>query len=296
MDVVINDDIDAVPEGYTPTQTHGNFYHNILACLAYPIDAPPVADLLRRHHGLEGDWLIASPIHWQATHNDAMIVASGHELKLSTEESRVWCAELAAFSAFVDIKLHYHDASTWLLQRDGKPKIIARPVHTLHHQSMMPELKKLDETLFWQRYITENQMFFSEHPLNKARKESYSINGLWLWGGGNLHERGHKTLVCANEGLQKLATLLSTSVSSYQSGKMPNSRGLTAGSSLDAKSMDPAFAADSVLLFDTLNEHERAALQTQLQKNTVHWYWNNVAYTSKPKSWWSRLLERFYLC
>ena len=273
MDVVINADIDAVPEGYTTTQTHGNFYHNILACLAYPIDAPPVADLLRRYHGLEGEWLIASPIHWQATHNDAMIVASGYELKLSTEESRVWCAELAEFSAFVDIKLHYHDANTWLLQRDGKPEITARPVHTLHHQSMMPELKKLDETLFWQRYITENQMFFSEHPLNKARKESYSINGLWLWGGGNLHERGHKTLVCANEGLEKLATQLSTNVSSYQSTR--------------------AISTDSILLFDTLNEHERAALQTQLQKNTVHWYWNNVAYTSKPKSWWSRLLERF---
>ena len=185
MDIVINADIDEVPEGHFPILNQGNFYHNILTCLGYSYEKPPVADLLRRYHGLEGQWLIASPIHWQATHNDAMIVASGSELQLSDQVSRLWFAAFKEFVTADHFNVHYHDAHTWLIQCDGKPLLDSKPVHTLHHKSLMPELRKLDETLYWQRLITEGQMFFSEHPLNKDRLASYSINGLWFWGGGN---------------------------------------------------------------------------------------------------------------
>ena len=277
MDVVINAEITEVPAGHTPITTYGNFYHNILACLDYPKDAPPVADLLRSYYRLDGDWLIASPIHWQATHNDAMITALGSELQLSEIQSRAWFAALAEFVASDISNLYYHDPHTWLLQCDGKPQLTAKPVHTLHHQSMMPELKRLDKTLFWQRFITENQMFFSTHPLNKARTEVYPINGLWLWGNGKLQACGQKQLICSDESLWQLARVLSTNVSEYQSV--------------------PSIADNSVLLFSELGQHELCALQTRLQKNKVRWYWNNVAYLTKPRNWWSRFrapfIERF---
>jgi hypothetical protein len=276
IDIVINAELDAAPAGSEPLPHQANFYHNILACLGYSNESPPVADLLRSYHGLEGEWLVVSPIHWQATHNDAMIVASGHDLGLSDSASRLWFAALAEFVALDNIKLHYHDAATWLLQAEGKPQLTAKPVHTLHHQSMMPELKRLDDTLFWQRFITENQMFFSAHALNKTRTELYPINGLWLWGGGQLHKRVKNPLICSDDGLVRLANLLSTHVSAYGHG--------------------PSVAQNSVLLLNELSLDEQFALQTQLQKNTVRWYWNNVAYLSKPKSWLSRLIERVQSC
>lgn len=268
MDVVINSSSDAVPDGATSMTTYSNYYHNMLVCLGYPIDAPPVADWLRRYHSLEGEWVVVSPVHWQATHNDAMIIASGHELTLSEAESRVWFAELSEFVALYKIKLYYHDKVTWLLQCDGRPPITAKPVHMLHHQSLMPELKKLDETLFWQGFLTENQMFFSAHPLNQKRKDTCFINGLWLWGGGYLHECVQKPLLCSDDSLLPLAKLLSTDVDSYYSVS--------------------SIARDSVLMFTTLSQHDKLELQLRLQKNTVRWYWNNLAYLSKPKSWWSR--------
>ena len=268
MDVVIDAELDVEPENTVPIPTHGNFYHNLLACLDYPIDAPPVADLLRTYHGLEGEWLVVSPIHWQATHNDAMIVASGEALELSEYESRIWFAELAEFVALYNINLYYHSPHIWLLQCDGKPLITAKPVHTLHHQSMMPELKNLDETLFWQSFLTENQMFFNAHPLNKASIKTYPINGLWLWGAGKLHEPGDVPLICSDDSLLELARLLSVKVSIYQAVS--------------------SIAKNSVLLFNKLDELDYQALKLRLQKNVVRWFWSNVAYCSKPRSWWSR--------
>ena len=273
MDIVINAELGFKPESNVSIVNYGNYYHNLLSCLTYPVDSPPIADLLRRYHGLEGQWLIASPIHWQATHNDAMIVASGSELQLSDDESRLWFTALEAFLAPENISLYYHDAHTWLLQYDGRPHIFSKPVHVLQHQSMMPELKKLDDTLFWQRFITENQMFFSAHSLNKTRIGLYPINGLWIWGGGSLRARVKIPLVYHDDSSLKLAKLLSTNVIDYTSL--------------------PSLSNNCVLLCNDFGQHDQHVLQTQLNKNTVRWYWNNVAYISKPNSWLSRLMEKF---
>ncbi len=133
------------------------------------------------NHRLDGDWLVISPIYWQATHNDAMIMAYGEALDLPDDESRRWFAALADFLKDDNVTLHYQDAHTWLIQFAQCPPIHSKPVHMLLQQPLMQHLKTLDPTLFWSRFITENQMFFSEHPLNKARIGRYPINGVWVW-------------------------------------------------------------------------------------------------------------------
>lgn len=273
MDIIINTDLDVAPENTNIIPTHGNFYHNLLSCLGYSNESPPVADLLRRYHHLEGEWMVASPIHWQATHNDAMIIASGNSLELSDEESRRWFGAFEEFIAPENMSLYYHDAHTWLLQtKSSKPEITAKPVHTLYHQSMMPELKLLDKTFFWQRFFTENQMFFSAHPLNNERTGLYPINGVWIWGRGTLDVNVSTPLACQDKELLELANVLSTNVSDNQdSNQAPK---------------------NAMFLYKTLDQNARHSLQKQLQKNTVRWYWNNQAYQSKPKSWISRLMEK----
>lgn len=272
MDIVINAEIASIPENNTEILTQGNFYHNLLSCLGYPNDAPPVADLLRKYHHLEGAWLIVSPIHWQATHNDAMIIASGNQLELSEQDSQLWFEAFKEFVSSENMRVYYHDAQTWLLQYDDKPLLTAKPVHLLHHKSMMPELQNLDKTLFWQRFITESQMFFSAHALNTTRRDLYPINGVWLWGNGELGSKIQRPLICEDRDLLVLADIVSTKVG-------------------DTHAL-PQATKNSVLLYAELNQNARLVLQKQLQKNTIHWYWNNLAYQSKPKSWISRLMKR----
>ena len=295
-----------VPEGSIPTPTQGNYYHNLLACLGYPADAPPVADLLRRYHGLDGTWLVASPIHWQATHNDAMIVACDEALDLSDEESRAWFAVWAECLQLESIQLHYHDAYTWLIQPSEPQPIHALPVHALLQQPMMAHLKALDttvpdpsivvpakagnhpsssidanlsmdprlrgddkfKTLFWSRVLTENQMLFSAHPLNQARKNRYSVNGVWIWGGGHLKTPVSRPIVSADDASCKLASLLSTEVKHY----VPKQD----------------YPKDTIFLLG--EDHSPS------KKKSVRYYWNNLAYIHKPSGWitrfWRSLIER----
>ena len=258
MDIVIN----AQATG-SIVQSPGNYYVNLLTCLGYPADSPPVADLLRKLHGLDGTWLVVSPIHWQATHNDAMIVACDSELQLSDDESRQWFTALAEFLAQDHAKLYYHDAYTWLIQLNTRLALEAKPVHALLQQSMTPHLKALDATLFWQRFITENQMFFSEHALNKMRLDRYSINGIWVWGAGSLKPPESRAIVCGDTPACDLAKIVSTQVSRYQPGQ--------------------SFAKHTLLLLSALNDQ----IPIEFKKNTVRWYWNNTAYVTKPKNWFT---------
>lgn len=262
MDVIINSDAASAPIGTAPIEHVGQYYHQLLACLGYNKNAPPVADLLRRYHGLKGQWLVASPIYWQASHNDAMIMACGTALQLSADESRLWFDALAAFLKNDPIKLHYHDANTWLIQPKEYIPIQSMPVHTLVQQSMMSPLQALDETFFWQRFITENQMFFSEHPLNQSRVGRYPINGLWIWGGGKLKAPGCVPIVYDEEVGARLANLLSTKACVYQPGQ--------------------TYSKNTVLLLSTLQDFKR---------HTVRWYWNNLAYVSKGRRWWKGFLN-----
>ena len=272
MDIVINANHPTIEQHLTSISHYGNFYHNLFASLAVP-DYPPVADLLRtQHHLASGMWLIVSPVYWQATHNDAMIIACGNDLTLPEKESRLWFEALREFLAQENIQLYYHDAFTWLLQCDGQPTIKAKPVSTLKHQSLMVELQQLDRTLFWQRLITEIQMFFSSHALNKVRLD-HPINGVWIWGGGELPSHSAAPLVSFDRKTMALASLLSTQVLLYH----PTLR----------------IPRQAVLLVDEVSDQELIQLQERFKQTSVRWYWNNMAYLTKPTHWVSRLLEKF---
>ena len=272
MNIIINTSIDHIPDGFELIPNQGNYYHHILSCLGYPEERPPVAELLSRYHGLEGRWLVVSPIHWQATHNDAMIIASGDALQLSDEEGRCWFDVFQAWMSLENIRVLYHDANTWLMQCEDKPLLHAKPVHSLHNQSLILELRQLDSTFYWQRLITEGQMLLSEHTLNKERGSLPVINGVWFWGEGALDTKEQGVLIFSDEPSMKLARTLSSEV------------GLAT----------VACPENSLILLHREIPNELSFYKKQPAKETVQWYWNNLACSRiKKKNWLSRFLSLF---
>ncbi|PJD93432.1 MAG: hypothetical protein CK424_02590 [Legionella sp.] len=244
------------------------YYLQLLHCLQYPETAPPIADLLRRLHHLTGSWLVVSPIYWEASHNDAMLLAVGEDLALSDEEGLAWFEVFATFAKEDFAAVHYHDPYTWLIQIDDQPLTNAKPPYRLHHQSMMPELAVLDSTLFWQKRLTEFQMLFSQHPLNQTRKgKKCPINGIWVWGQGVLNPSTHRLIVADSPQNQRLAQVLSTHT---------------------AQLSDLDVYPDTALI---LLEDKNNLLDVQLKTNRqiVNWYWQNCAYQTIPKGWFKRL-------
>lgn len=272
MDVVVNATCSDLPVKALTIPCEGYFYHHLFSSIHGETQQLPLADLLRKTHGLnEGQWLIVSPIHWQATHNDAMILAQGSELELTPLESYDWFDALRELISEYGMSLHYHDPYTWLLQGQDQPPITAKSVYKLHHQSLMPELLSLDRTLYWQRLITESQMFLNAHPLNKKREDRIKINGIWLWGQGRLNEPASKAVFTNSSEMLRLANLVSANVSQYSPNiKLPR---------------------NSTLLFEDLDKQTLCHLQQIAQKNTMRWYWNNTAYLTKPRSWISRFIK-----
>jgi hypothetical protein len=270
MNIVVNSCIDKTPEGAISIHGQNDYYLNVLSCLDYDKSKPPIADLLRKIHGLEGDWLVVSPIYWQATHNDAMILAAGLGFGLSEEEGRKWFLELQKFVAGEDIKVHYHNPYTWLIQAKNHLTNNSCSLDSLLHKSLMPELEALDDSLYWQRFITESQMFLNNHILNKDKQGQYYINGFWVWGGGSIQSGNKKAIVAYDDEAQNLANILtSDKVCQYLESEK-----------LSSKSVILCSSADILL-----------SLPRNIIKKEVYWYWNNFAYKIQPKNWFRKLFE-----
>lgn len=264
MYVVINAINGAVPERAIPSISEGTALLNFLRCLGYDPANPPLGDLLRQIHGLEGDWLIASPVYWQASHNDALIMGTGKDLELQESETKAWFDLFANYFTEDGLSLYYHDPETWLLQDYKKRPLTAKPVHQLLSKSLMPELARLDNTLFWQRFITESQMLFASKP------NALAANGLWLWGNARLADKT-ALAICADPAFLPFAKLCSTNVTLYNSA-------------VTLKDQHILLISE----FSVLSEQH----QNDLKKRPVHWYWNNMAYTCCQDNWFIRLWRK----
>lgn len=248
----------------------GRFYENLLLGMGYTAQNMPVGDLLRQYHHLEGQWLVVSPITWQATHNDAVIQAPTAEAALSEDEARSYYDAFAEFASHDGLTTHFHDQSIWLIECTQRPAIQTKSLHDMIGLSMLPELQTMDATLYWQRFLTEVQMLFSGHAQNKHRR-TMPINGVWLWGSGVLEKPTNRTIF-SQEKYAPWARLLSTNVTQSTA-------------SIREHSM--------LLLADDLVCHERD-IHRVMNRSKVCWYWNNTSYVTKPKFWLFRLWS--HLC
>ncbi|MBA3536647.1 MAG: hypothetical protein H0T84_08570 [Tatlockia sp.] len=268
MDIIINGEKDAFPLESNALSGQADYYHRILDCLGYEPEHQPLANLLKLYHGLEGNWVIASPVHWEASHNDAMLTAAGRELELSDEESRLWFKEVSDFLKADGFTPVYHDACTWLFKIDDKPKISSQSVQTLLHHSLMPVFSSLDSSIYWQRLLTELQMYLSAHPLNLKRNE-LTINGLWFWGEGAFELKGRRVIISDDEVLLNYANATESAIIPMTSTTL--------------------FSKAQLVIINEPKQIEICRLSEKIKKNTVNWYWNNCSYSSQAASWWSRL-------
>ena len=273
MDVVINACNNNLLSGVVSLPTEGDFWLNGLVQLGQDSVHTPIADLFRTHHQLEaGEWLIVSPVHWQVTHNDAMITMFAEELNLSEAAAKVWFSEVSQFLAQDNLELVFHSAYYWLVNAKDKPPLISANLPAIKHQSLMPILDELDPSMYWQRLFTELQMYLASHPLNAASDRSITINGLWFWGGGRLvldSEKAMRPLLTDDPILQY----------SFTHGLPVNLENRVDEETTLVAIRDP-----------------NAELVVQLEKitrrQTAHWYWNNTAYTVEFRPWYKRFFCR----
>lgn len=264
MHVVIDSECDAIPEQAKSLNSEGRVLLNLLQSLGYAPDNPPFADLLRQYHNLEGEWIVLTPVHWEATHNDAMIVALGKDLQLTESDSKLWFDLFSEYLAEEGAVLHYHDAENWLIHTNQPYPLNAKPPQRLLHRSLMPELAQLDNSMHWQKFITESQMLFASKP-----NQSF-INGLWVWGNSKLKEK-QPLHICVDAHFFPFAELLSTQVTLY--------------------TPEITLKEQQIILLSELSTLSKPH-QEELKKMSAQWYWNNTAYSVGSENWFVRLWRK----
>lgn len=257
MNIVINRDRQDLPAGAELINGYHDYWLNILAATDMDSPCPPAGAFLSRCHGLEGTWIVASPIQWEATHNDAMIVAAGKELALDNDESKRLFHAFAEFTRDDNFQPVYHSANLWLICVDGRAPIQSPRPESIVHQSLMPLLAEMDKTLYWQRLFTEVQMFFN------ASVPDSLINGLWFWGAGAL-----------------ASMPVSTDDAALLELNLPGVRALSSGSVAEK---------NQTLVLSNPSEDELNYYIKQTQTQNTQWFWTNLAYQSQAKRWWRTL-------
>ena len=292
MDVVVNSDCRMTLTTQSLIQGKSHYYLNMFQCLGYPDNAPPIADWLRLYHGLEGQWLVVTPVYWHATHNDAMLMACDQHLNCTDEEARALFDVFTLFATSQGMRTYFHDSFTWLLQCDGQPLITASPPHALLHHSIFPHLKSLDSTFFWQRFLTEVQMLLGSRSGGKT-----SINGVWIWGGGALGSPSNRTILVHTQRQYDMAKLLSNRVSYFldplKITDVFRDQEICISSDCKKQSHKAAAKIDKNVLFlyDSIESDEMALLSNRFKESNVNWFWNNVAYHTLRPSWFSRMIS-----
>lgn len=316
MKIIINAELRDIPQKITPIKGFNDFWVNCLAALGYDPQYTPVADLLRRYHGERpGHWLVMTPVHGQVTHNDAMLIQAGESFHFTEAQSQIWFEEIQQFLAQDLFTFIYHDPVHWLvrLPDNGSIPLPHSPnVQHILHQSLMPYLAALDPTQYWQRLLTELQMFMSAHPFNTAhsitRGEVLSCNGVWFWGGGVL-ESDKDTAQLANYVIDDPAL-----IEVFKQEKVLTPRMLRA---LCAESIDPApkarevedgtsqcqpilkqqlarnISQEDVVIVSQADQSLLQELQYRNNRISCDWYWNNTAYHKKRRSLLQRLCTFF---
>ncbi len=227
----------------------------LLKAFGYTDNALPVAEILARYHNLSGMWTVLSPVHWEATHNDALMTSGG-------EASRDLFELFQAFVAEEGMQLYYHDASTWLLQCEAHPLPETKPLQQVLNHSMRPLLKALETEPFWLRFLTEAQMFLSQ--------QAAFVNGVWFWGSSACRAPESRSLiVCEDEAWVSAASLISTDVQLYQTDMILPKKGIC------------------FVPMDTPELIKK--LTATLEKQVIQWSFNDTVYTTKPKNLWARL-------
>ena len=139
----------------------------------------------------EGCWFHADPVNLQADMDHAILRDSA-SLDLRPDEAAALIKEVNEHFSEDGIRLIATDENHWFLNIKGHAGIETTALHDVIGCNINFYLPKGEDEKFWQKFLNEVQMLFHTSDVNQQREKSglLPVNGLWLWGGGELPEIG----------------------------------------------------------------------------------------------------------
>ncbi|GMR06245.1 MAG: hypothetical protein BMS9Abin25_0830 [Gammaproteobacteria bacterium] len=161
----------------------------------------PVAALERLQTDSDGVndyfWFRADPVNLQKDQN-YLVMSSPSVLNLDLDESKTLADSINQHFAEDGWHVEVMDNSRWYLRLDKNPLIRTTPAWRVVGRDVFNLMPKGENSPQWHSWLMELQMLLFSHPVNEKRTEQglAAVNGLWLWGGGNLPELLEKHQFC----------------------------------------------------------------------------------------------------
>ena len=135
-----------------------------------------------------GELLCADPVHLRADQDVVRLFDA--ELGITKEEAASLCDAFNAFEADTGLRLEWVTPEHWYLHLPGDLDISTTPLHHARGRDIDPLLPQGVGRPRWHALLNEWQMLLFQQPVNQQRQQAGRpmINGLWLWGEGELFD------------------------------------------------------------------------------------------------------------
>lgn len=172
--------------------TGTDFYSTLLALFGLPTDGQPIGALCRLGDGGSADnecWLRADPVYFRPD-RDRLLLFEGRFLEITQQEADAYAALFNEHFAEDGWRLEALKSDRWYLRAPEMPEVELPPLSSVSGRSVDPFLSHGAEGGPFFQLLNEIQMlFYHANPTQqRASNGTAAVNGLWLWGGGQLSE------------------------------------------------------------------------------------------------------------
>ncbi len=149
------------------------------------LPAAAVARLAEGGNPDNGWWLRADPVHLRPDLH-GVFLADARVLAIEPVEAALLAAAFDQTFASEGLQLYVPHPDRWYLRLPSDPGLRTFPLLDAIGRDINPLLPHGPAARRWHALLTEIQMLFHHHPVNRAREERNQplINSVWFWGGG----------------------------------------------------------------------------------------------------------------
>ncbi|MGB4876115.1 MAG: hypothetical protein WBQ93_11740, partial [Candidatus Competibacter sp.] len=145
----------------------------------------PVAAVTRLADGGnidDGWWWRADPVHFRSDLH-GVVLADARILAIEPAEARALAEAFNQTFASDGVQLDALRPDRWYLRLPADPGVRAHPLESASGRDIRTLLPYGPAKQRWHTLLTEAQMLFHNHPVNRAREDRNQplISGVWLW-------------------------------------------------------------------------------------------------------------------
>ena len=131
--------------------------------------------------------LHADPVHLRPE-RDRLVLFAGPDFAPDRAEADALVALFNQHLGEEGLRLEAPTPKRWYLLSEQAPELVTQPLAAVRGRPIAGQLPRGPEARRWARLLNEVQMLFHHSEVNQCREAAGipTLNGLWLWGGGQL--------------------------------------------------------------------------------------------------------------